>query len=39
MFSNKKIFIAATVAAQFAFASNLLWFEDESPSLEDEIDE
>ena len=42
MFTNKKIIIAAIIAAQSVLASDLLWFEDESdepksydPSLED----
>ena len=30
MFTSKKIILAATVAVQFAFASDLLWFEVES---------
>ena len=40
MFTNKKIILAATIAAQMALASNLLWFEDdndETEGLEDEI--
>ena len=40
MFTNKKLILAATVAAQSVLASNLLWFDDENedngydPSLE-----
>ena len=42
MFTNKKIILAAIIAAQSVLASDLLWFEDESeaqsydPSLEDD---
>ena len=40
MFTNKKIILAAAIAAQGVLASNLLWFEDDTedygydPSLE-----
>ena len=36
MFTSKKIIVAATVAAQFVLASDLLWFEDDP--VEDPLD-
>merc|ERR1712165_666705 len=34
MFTNKKLILAAAVAAQCALASNLLWFEDDNEETE-----
>jgi len=37
MFTNKKLILAATVAAQCALASNLLWFEDDNDETQEDL--
>ena len=36
MFTSKKLILVATLAAQFAFASNLLWIDDDP--IDDPLD-
>ena len=37
MLTNKKLILAATVAAQCALASNLLWFEDDNDDANEDL--